>query len=166
MAKRKPKKTLAALLLASSAVIGAGVGDAALNTAYNAQVVRIVDSDTLVANITIFPGLTQKISIRSIAIDTAEKFRPNPNCKKLEKDFALEATAHVATLIKPGDTIRVTDVGLGKYAGRVVGNIFFKSADKQWLSLSQELINRGFAYEYWGKTKRSWCDILGKKNGN
>lgn len=157
MRKRKTKMTLAAVLLASAMA----AGDATLHTVYEAEIVRIIDSDTQVAKVSLFPGLTQEVSIRTLGIDTPEKFRPNPKCKKLEKDFALAATAHVAKLIKPGDTIRVTDVDTGKYAGRVLGNVYFQSADGEWLSLSQELINRGFAYEYWGKTKKSWCDILG-----
>lgn len=157
----KRTKTLAAIVLAAGVSVA---GDASINTAYEGRVVRIIDSDNQEIRMSVFPGIEAVYSVRSLGIDTPEKFRPDPACKPQEKEFALEATRYVQSLIKPGDAVRVSNVGLGKYAGRVTGLLWFQSPDGDWLSLSQDLKNREFAYEYWGGTKQSWCKILESKN--
>lgn len=160
--RRPSKKSLAAILAAGVAV----AGDHTLHTAYQGEVLRIIDSDTQEVRLTLLAamGMTLDVHVRALGIDTPEKSRRyTSKCSDdgaAEIAFAKQATAWVASVIPPGAKVRVTDVGLGKYAGRTLGNLLYEDAEGEWRSLSAELIDRGYAVEYWGKTKKSWCKTL------
>ena len=57
-------------------------------TSYSATVVEVIDGDTIQLDVDIWPGLTQRISLRLNRIDTPEK-RGSPTC---EKELAKKAT--------------------------------------------------------------------------
>lgn len=162
MAKRS-KKTLAAVLAAGASTVIAA--DLAFNTAYEGEVLRIIDADTQEVRIMVLPALefSMVFDVRALGIDTPEKRRPDKSCHDggiKEKNLAIAASNYVGKLISPGSHIRITNVGLGKYAGRMLGNVWFQQGDDQWRSLSQDLIDRNFAVEYWGGTKQSWCSFV------
>ncbi len=121
---------------------------------YRAEVLKVVDSDTLRVAVDLWPGLVAPASVRIFGVDTPEKFRPK--CPQ-EKELALRATAFVEDLVHPGDVVWVTQVQFGKYAGRVVGKVFVSNADGERVSLGKLLIDRGFAKPYFGGHKSSWC---------
>ena len=144
-------------LAAAVAALSISVADAQLNTVYEGTVTRIIDADTQEAVISLFPGIQTTVSIRSLGIDTPEIRRPSKQCAVEEKALAIEAKSYVESIIPVGSKIRISNVGLGKYAGRVLGQIYFQS-DGEWLSLSQDLINREYAVKYQGGTKINWCE--------
>ena len=121
---------------------------------YRAEVVKVIDSDTVRTLVQIWPGQTVTVSVRVYGVDTPEKFRPR--CPA-EKTMAMKATAFVRGLIKPGDVIRLRAVQRGKYAGRVVAQVYIINANGDEVSLGQLLIDRGFARPYFGGHKSSWC---------
>ena len=121
---------------------------------YRAEVLKVVDSDTLRVAVDVWPGLVAPANVRLFGVDTPEKFRPK--CPQ-EKELALRATTFVKELVAPGDTVWITQVQFGKYAGRVVGKVFVSNADGERVNLGQLLIDRGFAKPYFGGHKSSWC---------
>ena len=121
---------------------------------YRAEVVKVIDSDTIRARVHIWPGMTVETSVRLFGVDTPEKFRPQ--CPQ-EKALAMKATAFVRELVRPGDMIRLRAVQNGKYAGRVVAQVYFTNVSGDEVRLGRMLIDHGFARPYFGGTKSSWC---------
>ena len=121
---------------------------------YRAEVVKVIDSDTIRARVHIWPGQTVETAVRLFGVDTPEKFRPR--CAR-EKALALKATAFVRELVRPGDMIRLRAVRRGKYAGRVVARVGLTNANGDEVRLGQMLIDHGFARPYFGGTKTGWC---------
>ncbi|WP_428413098.1 thermonuclease family protein [Pararhizobium sp.] len=133
----------------------------ALTTQYVAVLERIIDADTQVYQVGIWPGLTQEIAIRIDGIDTPEKRRP-ANCSDggaAEKALAEEATEYVSDLIQPGAQVLLLDVSLGKFAGRALAQI--RLVDGR--DLGALLIDEGYAVAYDGGTKTDWCQLLERK---
>lgn len=117
-------------------------------TAYQATVVKVLDGDTLKLDVAIWPGLTQRISLRLNGIDTPEK-RGSPPC---EKELAKKATEFTRQFVSSG-TVTVSDVSLGKYAGRVLGSVSVSGKD-----LVEALISAGHGRPYDGDARGSWCE--------
>ena len=129
-----------------------------LTTQYVGVLDRIIDADTQVYRVAIWPGLAQQIAIRIDGIDTPEKLRP-AKCDDggaAEKALAIEATLYVAERIQPGEEVLLRDVSLGKFAGRALAEI--RLADGR--SLGALLIGEGYAVAYDGGTKTDWCELI------
>ncbi len=117
---------------------------------YRGTVLRVVDSDTVKAQIAVWPTLDTIVSVRLRGVDTPEKFRPK--CES-EKAAAEIATDFVKGLLPAGAEVTITDVTSDKFGGRVVGDLLIDGK-----SLSEILIEKGFARPYDGGTKSSWCE--------
>lgn len=116
---------------------------------YQADLVEVKDGDTILLDVHVWPGHTQSISVREWGIDTPEK-RTRNLC---EKELGIKATSFTADFIQ-NKTITVTNISLGKYAGRVLGNIY---ADGD--SLSEALLDIGLAIPYYGGSRdHDWCE--------
>lgn len=133
---------LALLLLLPGLVLAQDFGP------YQAAVVKVIDGDTLKLNVAIWPGLTQRISLRLNGVDTPEK-RGSPAC---EKELAKQATEFTRQFVSKGAVI-VSDVKLGKYAGRALGSVTVDGKD-----LVEALIQAGHGRAYDGGIRGSWCD--------
>jgi len=121
---------------------------------YVAYVIKNTDSDTHKLAIHVWPDHIIKVGLRVNGIDTPEKFRPK--CDR-EKMLARDASNFVAGLIPPGTQVQVTNVKLGKYAGRAVGTINYGSATGTD-TIAKALIRRQHAVRYDGGTKtKDWC---------
>jgi len=116
---------------------------------YKAEVVRVVDGDTIKLNVHIWPGLTQQISLRLAGVNTPEK-RASAECERLAAKKAAEFTFW---FLESVESVTVTDVKLGKYAGRVLGKISVGGVD-----LGQALIETGHARPYEGGHRAAWCE--------
>lgn len=121
---------------------------------YIATIVRVKDGDTVLVDVAIWPQLTVKTSVRLIGVDTPEKRgsrngKPIPAC---EKRMGQKATEFTQRLLKPGTLVTIDQVHLGKYAGRVLGNIKTASGD-----LGQLLISAKLARPYAGGKRQGWC---------
>ena len=124
---------------------------------YRAEVMAVIDSDTIRVVASVWPNVQVPALIRLAGVDTPEKFRPH--CPE-EKERALKATAFVRGLIAPGDTVWLRNVRLGKYAGRVLARVEFQQADGSRADLSTVLLKAGWARPYFGGRRESWCAIL------
>lgn len=149
---RKPPQVVA-LLAAASVLLPALAGPAAaerLQGPVEAEVLRVVDGDTVEVRARIWLGQTVTTLVRVNGIDTPER---RARCSA-EKDAAERAAALVAGLLPVGGMVRLHDVETGKYAGRVVAGV--EMADGR--DLARVLLDHKLARPYDGKTRAGWCD--------
>ena len=115
---------------------------------------RVVDADTLELKIALWPGLDGSYSVRVRGIVAPEIYRP---CCDLEKVMGIKAKRQVERLYDAGSTVRVENVVLSSFAGRVVADISRWRSDR-WLFLSEELMERDIAYAWsHGQAQINWC---------
>ncbi len=113
-----------------------------------AKVLRVVDGDTIVVRAHIWLGQTIESMVRIRGIDTPEI---KGKCE-FERQKADEAKIFVEKMVD-GKDIFLEQISYDKYGGRVVAIIKTKGHK----SLAEEMINKGLAREYQGKTKQGWC---------
>ena len=144
------KKLLTILLLAISTVAVAQK-QKPMNV-YDFPITRVIDGDTVAFQANFLPPpLKQQLSIRVFGVDTPEKgFRAQ--CPS-EAQRGEAATAFTKNAISKAQKRQVAIADWDKYGGRVLGDILL---DGQ--SLRMMLIQNGFAREYYGETKTSWCN--------
>jgi len=119
---------------------------------YDAKITRVIDGDTVAFQATFLPPpLKQELSIRVFGVDTPEKgFRAQ--CPS-EDQRGQAATAFTKNAISKAKKHQIAIADWDKYGGRVLGDILL---DGQ--SLRMMLIQNGFAREYYGEAKTSWCN--------
>lgn len=115
---------------------------------YEADLVRVIDGDTLELDVRIWPGMSQRINMRVDGINTPEK-RTRDAC---EKEAGIAASAYAEDLVSRGG-ITVDEIHLGKYAGRVLGRVFVGPVD-----FGQAMISAGHARPYHGERRGPWCE--------
>ena len=113
---------------------------------------RVIDGDTVAFQANFLPPpLKKELSIRVFGVDTPEKgFRAK--CPK-EAERGLAATKFTKDAIKRSKHIQVALLDWDKYGGRVLGDVLLDGK-----SLRMMLIQNGFAREYYGEAKTSWCE--------
>lgn len=119
---------------------------------YDATLLRVVDGDTVVMSAKFLPKpLKPELAVRVYGVDTPEKgFRAKCPSEDLMGKKASEFTKHMVANSKKQ---QVTLYDWDKYGGRVLGDIWLDG-----VSLRSELIKNGFAREYFGDKKQSWCN--------
>ena len=122
---------------------------------YNFRVIKInkvVDGDTIDVTIDLGFDLLKKERVRIAGVDTPEKRTRNLE----EKALGIDATEWLKT--KLNDTIKGDDEllirtelvgGVGKY-GRLLGWLYIGESN---VSLNEQMISQGYAWEYDGGTK-------------
>ena len=112
---------------------------------YKAKLDRVVDGDTVDANIDLGFDITIHKRIRLAGIDT-----PESRTRDLEeKARGLAAKDKLIELLGDGEFV-LESKEVGKY-GRVLGTLYIEN-----ININQTLVDEGFAVEYWGgkKTKK------------
>ena len=120
-----------------------------------AQVVSVVDGDTIKVEARIWPGLIWQGSVRVRGVDAPEI---RGRCQT-EKDLALAARDFVRGLV--GEEVVLLDVEQGKYAGRVVASV--RLADGR--DLAEVLVKTGHGRPYNGGAREPWCQAGPKVGG-
>ncbi|OBS10780.1 thermonuclease family protein [Acidihalobacter prosperus] len=115
---------------------------------YRATPVRVIDGDTVVMDIDIWPDVTYRLAVRIYGVDTAELHSRN-TC---ERALAIKGRAFTAAWLARGGGITLDRVQLGKYAGRVVAEVK-RGGD----SLAADLIAAGLGHPYFGGRRAGWC---------
>ena len=138
-------RELRAVVVGVALVLALGASGAAQT--YPASVTRVIDGDTVVATVTVWPGLTWTGSIRLDGIDTPELRGRCP-----EERSAARAAREALVAQLDGWTVTVQDPTHGLYAGRVVATVWADGAD-----VGQTLIAAGHARPYAGGTREGWC---------
>jgi len=114
-------------------------------------ITRVIDGDTVAFQADFLPDpLKKELSIRVYGVDTPEKGH-RAGCES-EAKKGEEASAFTKDLVKNAKKTQVVLISWDKYGGRVLGDVLF---DGQ--SLKEQLISKGYAREYYGDKKESWC---------
>ena len=118
---------------------------------YDAVITRVIDGDTVAFQADFLPApLKKELSIRVYGVDTPEKgFRAQ--CPS-EAQRGEAASAFTKQAVAASQTRQVVLMDWDKYGGRVLGDVLLNG-----VSLRQQLIANGFAREYYGEAKTSWC---------
>jgi endonuclease YncB( thermonuclease family) len=119
---------------------------------YDTQIVRVNDGDTVVIAATFLPApLKPELAVRVFGVDTPEKgFRAQ--CPS-EDQRGQAATAFTKQAVASTKKHQVILYGWDKFGGRVLGDMILDG-----YSLRALLIKNGFAREYYGEAKQSWCN--------
>ena len=116
------------------------------------EINRVVDGDTIDVTIDLGFDLYKKERVRVAGIDTPEKRTRNLEEKALGIDATNWLKAKLAEAITGDDELTIrTELsgGIGKY-GRLLGWLYIGDGD---VSLNEEMIKLGYAWEYDGGTK-------------
>lgn len=116
---------------------------------YDAEIVRVIDGDTVVVDIYIWVDLIKRVNLRLTGVNTPE-IRTRLQC---EKEMGLKAKEFVESWLEESDLVTVVDVRPDKYGGRVQGYLY-KGED----SLSEALIAEGLGVVYGGEKREPWCE--------
>lgn len=119
---------------------------------YDAKVLRIIDGDTVAFSAPFLPDpLKKELSIRVFGVDTPEKGH-RAQCQS-ENLLGKAASNFTKDSIANAKKLQIVLMDWDKYGGRVLGDVII---DGQ--SLRMLLINKGYAREYYGEKKQSWCN--------
>lgn len=145
------KKLLSILLLSALASTSFGQQQKA-GVTYDALITRVIDGDTVAFQAPFLPApLKPELSIRVFGVDTPEKgFRAK--CPS-EDQRGQAATAFTKQQIASSQKKQIILMDWDKYGGRVLGDVILDGK-----SLRMMLIQQGFAREYYGEAKTSWCN--------
>jgi endonuclease YncB( thermonuclease family) len=119
---------------------------------YDAKFTRLVDGDTVAFRADFLPApLKPELLLRVYGVDTPEKGHRAKCPSEAERGAA--ASEFTKNAIKSTTKHQIVLYKWDKFGGRVLGDILL---DGQ--SLRAALIANGFAREYYGDAKQSWCD--------
>jgi endonuclease YncB( thermonuclease family) len=148
---KKMKKLLLVLVLAVP-LIAIAQPKQKPGVTYDAVITRVIDGDTVAFQADFLPEpLKKELSIRVFGVDTPEKgFRAA--CPS-EAQRGESASAFTKQAVSQATKRQVVLMDWDKYGGRVLGDVLLNGQ-----SLRAMLIQKGFAREYYGEAKTSWCN--------
>ena len=117
-----------------------------------AEVLEILDGDTLLVRATIWLGQVVETHVRVDGLDAPEM---RARCPR-ERELAESARDHARRLIGAAP-VRLLDVQPDKYGGRVRARVLTGGG----ADLSAALIEAGLARPYHGERRQPWCDGTG-----
>lgn len=119
---------------------------------YDVKFTRLIDGDTIAFQADWLPKpLKPELSIRVYGVDTPEKgFRAKCESEKVRGEAA---SAFTKAQVKAAKKTQIALMDWDKYGGRVLGDVLLDGK-----SLRQMLITQGYAREYFGDAKQSWCN--------
>ena len=115
-----------------------------------ADVIRVIDGDTLALRARIWIGIDIVVNARIRGIDAPEL---RGRCDA-EKALAADALARLEALAA-GKTVRLRRVENDKYAGRVLADIVTDDG----IDLGAAMLESGLARPYDGSARAPWCDV-------
>lgn len=127
---------------------------------YTAEFVEVRDGDSIIVRAHVWPTIVVETEVRVRGIDAPE-YR-NPKCPQ-ERSKGAKAAFKALTQIRSTPVkglpylVELENVSAGKYAGRVIADVFYLNKKGKRKSLSQELLKRGLVRPYFGGKKKSWC---------
>jgi endonuclease YncB( thermonuclease family) len=127
-----------------------GPRDATLPGAYRADVLRVVDGDTVEVRVHVWLGQEVRTSVRLRGIDAPELHARCP----AEHKGAEAARRRLEDLVSQG-AVTVSGPSPDKYFGRVLADL--RTADGR--DVASILLAERLARPYQGGTRQSWCDL-------
>jgi len=146
------KKVLLAIVAILASVAPVQAQKQPVGVTYDVEILRVIDGDTIAFKADFLPApLKKELSIRVYGVDTPEKgFRAK--CAS-EDARGQAATAFTKELVSVAKKRQIVLYDWDKYGGRVLGDIVLDG-----YSLRALLISKGYAREYYGDAKQSWCN--------
>ena len=126
------------------------------------KVLRVLDGDTL--DIALYHEDTHKIfkyRVRLYGIDTPEKkpLKSDPNRDK-EMEAAKKSSAAMRQKVDENQQMMYLLFHTPDKYGRLLGTLY----DKKGVNINQWMIEQGYATEYFGKTKKSFDQVLSERD--
>lgn len=147
----------AIVILAASAFPLAAAAQDRIPGPVPADLVRVVDGDTIRVRAWIWIDQTIEVLVRIRGIDAPELRAGCPE----ERTGADAATAFLTMAVGIGP-LTLTDIESDKYFGRVVADV-----DSAGTALGPTLLESGLVRPYDGETRESWCpDLLASGAGD
>lgn len=117
-------------------------------TYYVKEVKKVVDGDTIDADIDLGFDISFSSRVRLAGIDTPE----SRTVDKLEKQLGLESKAYLKNAIDSAKTvvIKTEKMDSSEKYGRILGWVFLDGSE---ISINQKMIDDGYAWGYMGETK-------------
>lgn len=140
------------LLCLAAVPSGAKAGDT-LAGPVEAEVLRVVDGDTLAVRAKIWLGQTVEVDVRLAGIDAPEMKGKCPR----EREGAIRARDHLAVLAR-GRAVRLTNIKRDKFGGRVIANVGGEAAK----DFSTAQLAQHFARAYDGGKRAPWCELASR----
>jgi micrococcal nuclease len=128
---------------------------------YVKEVTKIVDGDTVDVIIDLGFDVMFKSRVRLAGIDTPESRTRDLDEKKL----GLEAKEYLKHAIESATdiVIKTEKMNSSEKYGRILGWIFLDGASN---SINNEMVQKGYAWEYAGDTKsKDFAELLAKRQG-
>ena len=149
---KKMKKLLLLLLVLAVPLIAIAQNKQKPGVTYDVVITRVIDGDTVAFQADFLPApLKKELSVRVFGVDTPEKgFRAA--CPS-EAQRGEAASAFTKQAVNQASKRQVVLMDWDKYGGRVLGDVLLNGQ-----SLRAMLIQQGFAREYYGEAKTSWCN--------
>jgi len=123
----------------------------------SADVVEVIDGDTIAVRAHIWPGHIVETRVRLDRVDTPETRRPE--CEA-EREAGHRATAFTTDWLSDRPSVTLHQVRLGSFAGRVIADM--QDADSHQ-SLSDALLEAGLATIY--GEDGPWCQTASVVSG-
>jgi micrococcal nuclease len=124
------------------------------------KVLRVVDGDTVDIALEEETGKIFRHRVRLYGIDTPEK-RPSASDPERDKEIAASKRASEALMdkLKENDYLVIALFHKSDKYGRLLCTFY----DKQGDDINQWMVKSGFAYEYFGKTKKTFHEASEKQ---
>jgi endonuclease YncB( thermonuclease family) len=146
------KKLILALALIATATGSVAEVKTPKGVAYEFKITRVIDGDTVAFEAPFLPDpIKKELSLRVWGVDTPEK-GGRAECKK-EADMGEAASKFTKDLLAKAKSTKIVIYEWDKFGGRVLGDVLIDGN-----SLTKMLIEKGFAREYYGDKKTSWCN--------
>lgn len=113
-----------------------------------AEVVRVVDGDTIAVRAHVWPGHIVEVSVRLAGIDTPEL---KGKCEA-ERQLAQEARAALESALASGRAL-LLNVTFDKYGGRALAQV----QNEDGHDLAARLVAARLARSYGGRAREGWC---------
>lgn len=145
-------KQILAIVVAAFTMIGSAYAQKTpQGVTYDVPVLRVTDGDTVVFSARFLPApLKPELALRIYGVDTPEKGHRAQCPSEAQRGEA--ATNFTKDRVSRAKQTQVVLYGWDKFGGRVLGDLLLDG-----VSHRQQLIQNGFAREYYGDAKQSWC---------
>jgi endonuclease YncB( thermonuclease family) len=149
---RIPARLLGLALAATVGASGGACAESVIAGPVAAEVVSVIDGDTLTVRARIWLDLEMTVNIRIRGIDAPEV---RGHCAR-EKILAAAATERLGEVAGAG-SVQLSNIGKDKYFGRAVADV----TTPEGRSLALLMLSSGLVRDYGGGTRRGWCDLAG-----
>lgn len=131
------------------------MGVSALPGPIPVELVSVIDGDTIAVRAHIWPGQYVETRVRLAGVDTPETRRP---ACEAERSTGHEATDFTQAWVTTAQSLTISEVQLGSFAGRVVAKLHRDTGEE----LGEALLSAGLASVY--GTDDPWCEAQPESN--